>query len=206
MMSCDSGNITDKDITVVNTGKVVKLTATISGMSDWNGSCNVALAAFQDGSKYAVTQRAIPESTPDGEKIAMTLENLPADISTIELALTNKLRGRILTLASMNMSDFDDGGDTIRMDLGELILTQEGCIRQGVFNIACIQCHGANGHAAAGLDLTANMPKPDRLRLILIDGGASILHYNHSDVLSSHFKNNLEEVKTLLYEWINGKE
>lgn len=204
--SCDSGDILEKDIAVKESGKVVKLTAAVSGISHWSGSYNVALAAFSEGNKFAITQRAIPESTPDGQQIAVTLDNLSAEVNTVELALTDKLRKRILTLVSLDMDDFNTEGDTIRMDLGTLPLDQIGCIRQGIFNVACIQCHGANGHAAANLNLTKDMPAKGMLNQILVDGGASVLHYNHTEVLSSHFKNNFEEVKQLLYDWISADE
>lgn len=202
LCACDSGDILDKEISVQGSGKVVKMTATVSGLDDWDDSYNVVLAAFSDGNRFAVTQRVIPESTPDGERISVILENLPAAVSTVELALTDKLRKRILTLASMNIADYQASGDTIRMNLGTLALDRRGSIQRGVFDVACIQCHGANGHAAAGLDLTRDVPQREKLNQILLDGGASTLHYNHTDVLSSHFKTNLEEVKTLLREWI----
>lgn len=202
LAACDSGNILDQEIAVQTTGRVVKLTATVSGLGEWDGATNVALAAFADGNQYASTQRVIPESTSDGELVSITMDNLSADISTVELALTNKLRKRILTLVSIRIDDFPSGTDTLHMDLGVLRLGPTDCIRRGVFDVACIQCHGANGHAAAGLDLTRDLPKKDKLEAILQDGGASTLHYNHTDVLSSHFKQNLDEVKTLLYEWM----
>lgn len=202
LASCDSGNIPDKGITVQSSGKVVKLTATVSGLSDWNGQYNVAVAAFADGNKFALTQKVIPENTPDGQHIAVVLENLSAEVNTVELALTNKLRKRILTIASMNIDEFPVGGDTIRMELGTLSLDMTGSIRHGVFDVACIQCHGLNGRAAAGLDLTKDLPPADKMEAILDNGGADVLHYNHTDVLSSHFKNNLEELKTLLHEWV----
>lgn len=206
LAACDSGNILDQEIAVQTTGRVVKLTATVSGMEGWGGTTSVALAAFADGNKYARAQRVIPESTPDGETISIVMDNLSADISTVELALTNKLRKRILTLASIRLDDFPSGTDTLRMNLGVLRLGPTDCIRRGVFDVACIQCHGANGHAAAGLDLTRNLPKREKLEAILQDGGACTLHYNHTDVLSSHFKQNLDEVKTLLYEWMETWE
>lgn len=204
--ACDSGDIRDREIAVQTGGKVVGLTATVSGVGEWGGAANVALAAFADDSKYAVTQRVIPENTPDGETVSLSLDNLPAGIGTVELAITNRLRKRILTIASLRPDDYAPGTDTIFMHLGELHLSRTDCIRRGVFGVACIQCHGANGHAAAGLDLTSDVPDADKLRQILLDGGASVLHYNHTDVLSSHFRSNLDEVKSLLYEWIDGGE
>lgn len=229
LASCDSGNILDKEITVRESGKVVKLTATIIGISDWGGTYNVAVAGFSCDNQYALTQRAIPENTADGTTISIVMNNLSTEVNTVELALTNRLRKRILTLASMTIDDFKDDGDTIRMDIGTIRVDEIGCIQRGIFDVACIQCHGANGRSAGNLNLTegnapaclvdvdaqssvagqgykrieAGNPDASLLYKILIPGGEDILHYNHTEVLSSQFKNNLDEVKSLLYEWIN---
>lgn len=229
LASCDSGNILDKEITVRESGKVVKLTATIIGISDWGGTYNVAVAGFSGDNQYALTQRAIPENTADGTTISIVMNNLSTEVNTVELALTNRLRKRILTLASMTIDDFKDDGDTIRMDIGTIRVDEIGCIQRGIFNVACIQCHGANGRSAGNLNLTegnapaclvdvdaqssvagqgykrieAGNPDASLLYKILNPGGEDILHYNHTEVLSSQFKNNLDEVKSIIYEWIN---
>lgn len=228
LTACDSGNILDKEISIQESGKVVKLTATINGISDWGGRYNVAVAAFSGDNQYALTQRAISENTADRTTVSIILSNLSSEVNTVELALTNKLRKRILTLASIDVDDFKADGDTIRMDLGTIHLDETGCIQQGIFTSACIQCHGANGRAAGNLNLTgdnlseclvgvdaqssvagrgykrivAGDPENSLLYQILNPGGEAILHYNHTEVLSSQFKNNLSEVKALLYEWI----
>lgn len=204
--ACDSGNILDKEIAVKRSGKVVKLIANVSGNSHWDNTYTLALAAFADGNKYAITQRVMPQVSTDGQRISVTLENLSPQIKTVELAITDKLRKRILTLALLDMDDLEYMGDTLLMNLGDIRLDLDGCIQRGVFDVACVQCHGANGHAAAGLDLVYNMPKKEKLKQIVEDGGATTLHYNHTDVLSSHFKENLEEVKHLLYDWIETGE
>lgn len=229
LTSCDSGDILDKEITVRESGKIVKLTATISGISDWGGKYNVAVAAFSGDNQYALSQRAIPENTTEGTPVSIVMNNLSTEVNTVELALTNKLRKRILTLASMDIDDFKADGDTIRMDLGTIRIDEMGCIQRGIFDVACIQCHGANGRSAGNLNLTegnapaclvdvdaqssvagqgykrivAGNPDASLLYVILNPGGEDILHYNHTEVLSSQFKNNLDEVKSLLYEWIN---
>ena len=228
LASCDSGNILDKEISVQESGKVVKLTATIDAISDWGGKYNIALAAFSSDNDYALTQRAIPENTVKGTPVSIVMNNITSEVSTVELVLTNKLRKRILTLALMNIDTSKADGDTIRMDLGTISIDETGCIQNGIFNVACIQCHGANGGSAGKLNLTngnppaclvdvdaqssvkdmgykrivAGNPDASLLYKILCPGGETILHYNHTEVLSSQFKNNLEEVKSLLYEWI----
>lgn len=229
LASCDSGDILDKEVTVRESGKIVKLTATINGISDWGGKYNVAVAAFSGDNQYALSQRAIPENTAEGTTVSIVMNNLSTEVNTVELTLTNKLRQRILTLASMNIDDFKADGDTIRMDLGTIRIDEMGCIQRGIFDVACIQCHGANGRSAGNLNLTegnasaclvdvdaqssvaglgykrivAGNPSESLLYQILNPGGEDILHYNHTEVLSSQFKNNLEEIKSLLYEWID---
>lgn len=204
LAGCDSGPIADLEVSAQSSGRVVLLTATAVGSADWTNDYSIALAAFSPESSYAITQRVIPESTDSGGKISVTLENLPASAGYIELALTNKLRKRVLTLARIDITDAVEGTDTIRMDLGVLRLDRRGCIQRGVFDAACIQCHGANGRPAAGLDLTTQLPDRGRLAQILTDGGAATLHYNHTDVLASHFKTNLDELKAFLWEWIDN--
>lgn len=230
LTGCDSGNIDDEDIFVRDSGKAVKVTATISGIDKLSNSYTVAVAAFSGDNKYAITQRAIPESITDGQSISITLDNLSNEVSTVELALTNKLRKRILTLASIDIKEFESGKDTIRMNLGNISVDEIGCIKQGIFRVSCIQCHGANGRSAGNLNLTDDNPpanlvdvdaqssvagqgykrivsgKPEESLMykILNPGGENILHYNHTEVLSSQFKNNLTEVKTLLHDWIEG--
>lgn len=230
LTSCDSGDILDKEITVRESGKIVKLTATINGISDWGGKYNVAVAAFSGDNQYALSQRAIPENTAGGTTVSIVMNNLSTEVNTVELALTNKLRKRILTLVTMNIDDFHADGDTIRMDLGTIRIDETGCIQRGIFDVACIQCHGANGHTAGKLNLTegnapaclvnvsaqsssvtglgykrivAGNPDASLMFMILNPGGEDILHYNHTEVLSSQFRNNLDEIKSLLYEWIN---
>ena len=96
----------------------------------------------------------------------------------------------------------------------------------GVFNRACVQCHGANGRPAAGLNLTegnayaslVDVPSTRRegymrvesgnaeaslLHLILSEGGENLLSHNHTEILSSQFKTNLEEMETLIDSWID---
>lgn len=222
--SCDSGDITDGDVQVSSKGQNVKLTANLHGMGQLPSGYSLALAGFQDGNKYAVRQRAISSTTGDGD-IQIVLPNVGGNVQSVELVVTNVLRERVLTLASIRMDDYEGQTDTIRMDMGDMDMDMTGCLQQGVLDKACIQCHGANGRKAAGLDLTrgntyadlVNVPsttQPGQLRVmggspegsllwhILNDGGENILHYNHTEVISSQFKDNLTEVRDYLRRWI----
>ena len=225
LVSCDSGDIEEGGYSVHDKGKVVKLTARVSGVGSWASGYSVALAGFAKDDKYATMQRALPVSTADGADVTLTLNNITEEISTVEFAVTNNLRKRIITLGRIAMADYENQQDTIRMDLGTIDLTLFGTLQQGLFNVACIQCHGGNGRSAAGLNLTeghamenlVDVPSTRRegmmrvvsgdapsslLHQILSEGGEDILGYNHTEVVSSQFKENAEEVRDLLDEWI----
>lgn len=231
LTACDSGNIEEKTITVSSSGKTVKLTAVISGVQTWGGGKTIALAGFSDRSNYAVVQRAIPATTADHSEVEVVLSSLGRGVRTVELVLSTPLRERLVTLAGIDLTDYEGHGpkDTIRLSLDTLDVSLYGCLQRGIFDRACIQCHGATGRAAGRLDLMegrsltalvnvastqkeghirvkAGDPAGSLLHLILNEGGENLLHYNHTEVLSSQFRNNLEQVRELIDEWIGGLE
>lgn len=231
LAACDSGDIQEKTVAVSNSGKTVKLTAMLNGVSTWGGEKTLALAGFSDQSNYAVVQRAIPSATADSTRVEVVLSSLGTGIRTVELVLSNKLRERLITLASVDLNDYEDYGpkDTIRLSLDTLDVSLYGCLQRGLFDKACTQCHGATGRAAGRLNLMAGLshgnlvdvpstqkegyirvktgdPANSLLHLILNEGGEQLLHYNHTEVLSSQFKSNLTQVRELIDEWIAGLE
>ncbi len=228
MASCDSGDIEESKVTISSSGRTVKLTARMTGVSSWaESNRNVVLAGFSNDNEYAVTQRAIPATTQDGELVEMVLDNLGASVDRAELAITNSLRKRIITLESIDLNDYESNTpyDTIYMDLGDIEVDLFGCMQYGLFNKACVTCHGANGSSAAGANLTVGNaysslvdvpssslegyyrvlsgdPENSLMRIILNEGGENVLNYNHTEVLSSSFKWNLSEVRQLIDDWI----
>ena len=228
--ACDSGDIQDKVYQVDEKGKTVKVTATVSNLSEWEGTgYTLAVAGFTGDSKYAILQKALPSSVEDGLPLSIVLSNLSSELQTVELVLTNSLRKRIITLATINMNDYRDNSarDTIRLDLGRIDVGRFGVLQTGLFDRACIQCHGASGRSAAGLNLTegnaeaalVNVPSSRKegylrvesgnaegslLHLILNEGGENLLSHNHTEILSSQFKSNLEEVSGLIDNWIEN--
>lgn len=225
--SCDSGDIIDTHYTVNSKGHNVKLTASLHGLASLPAGYTLALAGFQEGSNYAVMQRAIPAGAGE-DSLQLVLANVGSNVQTVELAVTNNLRERILSLASVKLDDYEGQTDTIRLDMGVLDVSATGCLQRGMLDKACVQCHGANGRKAAGLDLTegytsadlvnvASTTHPDQMRVaggnpegsllwhILNDGGENILHYNHTEVISSQFKDNLAEVRAYLRKWIEAQ-
>ena len=227
LAACDSGDIVEQEYSTAERGRTVKLTATLSGVDTWESRYSVSLAGFTTGDNYAQVVRSLPNTTADGTRVELVLSNIDEAVNTVELAITNRLRERIITLASVNLEDYADTGDTIRMELGHVDVSRFGALQMGLFNVACIQCHGGNGRSAAGLNLTGgqalanlvDVPSTRRegmmrvvggdaegslMRQILNEGGEDILGYNHTEVLSSQFKENLTEVRQLIDDWIKG--
>ena len=227
--SCDSGDIQEKVYQVDETGYTVKLTARMTGLSDWDGSgYTLAVAGFTADSKFAMLQRALPSSSREAVPVSLVLSSISSEVQTVELVLTNSLRKRIVTLATLDMADYKDhtAHDTIRLDLGTMDVSEFGVLQRGLFDRACIQCHGASGRSAAGLNLTegnaraalVDVPSTRRegylrvesgnaegslLHLILSEGGEQLLSHNHTEILSSQFKSNLEEMHAFIDDWID---
>ena len=226
LASCDSGDIVEKQYQEQSTGRVAKLTGTFSGINLWSSEYMVVLAGFSDGSIYSVVQKQIPTAVADGVKQEVVLSNISNTATTLELCVVNKLRERIITIASVDISDIT-GQDTIRFDVGEQEVGMWSSIQTAILDQACIRCHGGNGSSAAGLNLTkgnshgqlVDVPSSrvdgvmrvasgnaegSLLHQILADGGENILHVNHTEILSSEFKDELPNVRTLLDRWINN--
>ena len=226
--SCDSGDIEEQSYTITDKGHTVKLTAVLSGIETWESKYSISLAGFSTGDNYAQVVRSLPNTTPDGTRVEMILSNIGDDINTVELAITNRLRERIITLARVNLEDYANQKDTIRMDLGPTDVSRFGALQLGLFNMACIQCHGGNGgDGAASLNLTegrsfanlVNIPSTRKegmmrvvsgnaqeslLHQIASDGGENLLHVNHTEILTNQFRENLNEVRQLIDDWINS--
>ena len=226
LVACDSGDIVDKNDIYSSQGQVVKLTATLSGMSAWDSKYTIALAGFTSNGDYSVLQRALPGDIADGTPVEIRLNNVTEDVSTVELVVVNKLRRRIITLESLDLSDYSRSQDTIYMELGNIDVAPFSALQNRLFDVACIQCHGGNGFSSAGLTLTkgnsygqlvdvastrvsgkkrvvSGDANQSLLYQILSEGGENILHYNHTEVLSSQFKRNTDEVRQLIADWIS---
>ena len=228
LVSCDSGDIEEQAVSIEDKGYTVKLTAVLTGIDSWESKYSVSLAGFTTGDNYAQVVRAIPNTTPNNTRIELILSNIGDEINTVELAITNRLRERIITIAKVNLDDYANQKDTIHMDLGQTDVSRFGALQKGLFNMACIQCHGGNGGAgAASLNLTegksyanlVNTPstrKGGMMRVVsgnaqeslihqmMAEGGENLLHVNHTEILSNQFRENLNEVRQLIDEWINN--
>ena len=228
LSACDSGDIEEKAYAIASTGQTVKMTAKVNGLESWDEAYSIALAGFDGEQAYAIMQRALPLPIADGTEIEMELSNLTGQVNTVELALTSPLRERILTLMTVYLQDYPKTQDTIRMDMGEVNLSLFGCLQRGVFDRACIQCHGGNGGAgAAMLNLTEGHAKDNLvntpstrvegmmrvasgdidgslLHRVLAEGGEGVLRVNHVEILSNHFGDDLYGVRRLADDWIRS--
>ena len=229
LSSCDSGDIVEKTISQETNGHTVKLAAIVSGMSDLSDKYTLTLAAFESGNSYALTTYALPQ-TDDSSLISLVMPNVGSNVSTVELAIVNRLRQRVITLASVRMDDYTQTTDTILLNVGTVDVGMFNVIQHNVFNQSCIQCHGGNGgNGAANLNLTegkayhnlVDIPSTRKegmyrvvsgnasqslIHQILAEGGEEILHYNHTEVLSSQFKDDVSAVRTFIDDWINKLE
>ena len=226
LASCDSGDIEEQAVSIEDKGYTVKLTAVLTGIDSWESKYSVSLAGFTTGDNYAQVVRAIPNTTPNNARIELILSNIGDEIYTVELAITNRLRERIITIARVNLDDYTNQKDTIYMDIGLTDVSRFGALQKGLFNMACIQCHGGNGGSgAASLNLTegksysnlVNIPSTRKegmmrvvsgnaqeslLHQIASDGGENLLHVNHTEILTNQFRENLNEVRQLIDDWI----
>lgn len=231
MSACDSGDIAERTLAVQEHGRTVKVTGHLKGLSELGQTgYRVAMAGFANGNRYAIVQRALQTAASDELAVNLVVDNLNSDVNTLELSLTTPLRERVVSLQRLDMDAYEghSPSDTIYFDLGEVDMSLFGCLQAGVFDRACIQCHGGNGRKAANLDLTTghayanlvNVPSTRKegvmriqgghaehslLRQILHEGGEQILHYNHTEVMSSLYKETQPDVHKLIDEWIKAQ-
>lgn len=182
MVSCDEGDIELNDNTET-TGRVVKLTASLSGFDTWNSPYSIVLACFSNDDDYAVQQK--PLTFDENGTTATTLTLSSDDVQTIELCVTNRLRQRVISFATLDIGSIS--GDTIRLDAGTLDIGMYASIQKLVFTNTCARCHGLGNTPAAGLSLAegksyANLVNHEAknpangMRVVPGDAGNSLLH------------------------------
>lgn len=216
--SCDDGFIPETNVVPQADGYVAKLTGHLTGIKRWSEPYNVVLAGFSDDSDYATVQKNLPSS--DGD-ISVVLSNIPTHTKRMELCVTNALRKQVVSLVSIPIANAE--GDTIRLDVGQLNVSQFATLQQQVFSTTCANCHGASTFAAAGLYLTdgksydnlVNTPsskETDMRRVLPGNAENSVLYkaltgdistdgkwrYDHTSEVVN------ENILTLIKNWINA--
>lgn len=214
---CDDGKIYPSDVDFSgDNGISVVMTGTITGAGNsYESGYTLALAAFNEGNEFAVASKTVGDGSETVE-----LTNVSPTVNSVELCVINSLRKRILTLASVDVDV--SAGDRVTFDIGNVDASPFSAINREIFSTTCVQCHGATGHAAAGLDLQpdkayemlVNVPSTvvDGLkRVVPGDAGASTLWQavatDASSSWSFHHNNLLTSDQSAFIEnWINNSQ
>ena len=148
--SCDEGKIYPSETDSGNEGFSVVMTGNVVGSSDYGSGYSLALAVFEEGSDFAEISKRVDGEEENSKDVELSNVNIKE--GTAELCVINSLRKRVITFASLPVSGVKSG-ETITFNVGDVDVSQYGTIADRIFATTCIQCHGATGHSAAGLDL-----------------------------------------------------
>lgn len=220
LASCDDGPIeeTSKGYT---DGTTAKVEGVLNGIDSWPSKYNIAIAGFESNDKYAVISKIITNSSIDERgHFSVSLSGIPENVETLELCVINRLRQRVITLYSENISQ---AAGSINIDAGEFDAEMYNMIQTHLFDVSCTACHGGSTFSAAGLNLTTGksydglVDKPSKKAegLYLVAPGDvtnSVLHLvlntdisadwrqNHADMLN---KERTAELLTMIDDWID---
>ena len=222
--SCDDGSVTDP--VYVDSSKTYRaqLIGTFHGLNEWGSTYKLALAGFNDDSRYSVIQKDIPSHADKAIPDTILLSGIPDGTEHVELAVVNVLRQRIATLCSVDIESGHDANDTIKIDLGEFDASPFGAVKTAVFhgsNTNCVMCHQGE-KPAASLNLAADnvydrlvnvysSKSPDSLLVApgdasqsflyqVITSGSTSLHYSHPGIF---VEDNVKYLPSLIENWIN---
>lgn len=148
LSACDDGKIYPSDIGLDSDGGItVVMTGTVSGTSKgYDNGYTLAIAAFKDGDDFAVVSKSVTDGSEDVE-----LNNISPEADTVELCVINSLRKRVATLCSADLKEMQENRNYF--EIGVIDASVFSVINREIFSKTCVQCHGATGHSAAGLDL-----------------------------------------------------
>lgn len=219
LASCDEGRIPAKNPVLDSDGRAAKVTAQLTGLDSWPSTYTIAVAAFTENSDYAAYVKDL--NAIEGDKGQYTIYNIPDGVKTLEICATNTLRRRIVTFASMDISEI---ADTITFNAGMVNVGMFQAIQDNIFSKRCASCHGSSsGTPAAGLHLNAGSSYSDLVnkasavvegtRIIPGDADNSVLYRVLTTDLSdswnrphSNFMSTDDDIPnvTLLKDWINN--
>ena len=149
LSSCDEGRIYNAETVETEHGGSAHFSGIVTGVDTWSQGYTLAFAGFEEGNEYALISKNIDISESDG-RCDVTLSGIPADVTKIELCAIDRLRRRVATFLS---ADYNAQSATLQMSAEMVDMSMSGAIQTAIFNTTCVQCHGGNGHAAAGLEL-----------------------------------------------------
>ena len=150
LTACDDGKV-EESYAAVTEGRAVHLTAVVTGTGTWPTGYTLALAGFRADDDYAAAMYTL---RPDDEgHVDVTLTNLPADVTSVELCIVNTLHQRVATYARVEGSG-PGTSRTIEFEAGSANVSMYHTLQTDFFDRRCISCHGGSDHAARGLRLT----------------------------------------------------
>lgn len=213
--SCDEGDIHPAEVgSDLSGSRIVHLTATITGADALPQGYSLVLAGFEDGADYTALQKAVTVS--DDGRIDLTL-TAPSELLNFELCVTNSVRKRIVTLASVTA----DGAGEVEFPVGTTDVSGLALVQRAVFTPSCASCHGvasarnanlclAEGQSAANLVGVASQRVLGAQRVQPGQPSASVLHQvidsnipevamPHADILDAKKKGDLLD---LIDAWI----
>lgn len=225
LASCDDGPI-HNETSATTGGKVVKVEGTVTGLTTWSERYDVSVAGFtSDAANETMPYANISKvmTVDENGHASIVLSNIGSSVTDIEICALNRLRQRIVTFTSMDISN-EPAGDTIRFDIGTIDASMLAGIQTGIFNASCTACHGANGRAAANLNLTAgnsyaslvnhaSTQLPDLMRVkpgsadssvvwqVIYGDASASWPMNHADMLN---KDRASGLLLMLQDWINN--
>lgn len=215
LASCDEG-----DIYPVESGnggsdaRIVHLTGTVTGSATLPSGYSLVLAGFKEGTDYTALQKTV--SVSDAGQVDMTLTAQP-ELYDFELCITNGVRKRIVTLASVTAS----GPGDVALHLDTIDVSGMAIVQRAVFTPSCASCHGVASTRNANLCLAdgqsrgnlVNVPSQRVGGALRVQPGnptSSVLHQAiesnipeiampHADILDAKKKGDLLD---LLDAWI----
>ena len=220
--ACDDGHVDDPTTVIESTGYTAYVSGTFKKVDSWSGSYSVVIAGFSSESEYATIQMILPSTD---ESTSFTLDNIPSNTNTIEIAVVNSLRKRIATLYTYTIPEGQSTNSPIELDLGEMNVGMFDAINQAVFQsgtTTCAKCHQGD-NPAGSLDLSsanayaslvgiASTKAPDQKRVVpgnaensylykVISTGDSNVHFSHTGFFAG---DDMAAMLKLIKEWINN--
>ena len=86
--ACDEGKIYPEEI--IDTGRTATLTVTFTGLEAWPRENTLSLCSYSEDKSQPLLSKRITKPTREGKEVTVTLNNLPAETRTIELAVISR--------------------------------------------------------------------------------------------------------------------
>lgn len=213
--ACDEGKIYPEEI--IDTGRTATLTVTFTGLEAWPRENTLSLCSYSEDKSQPLLSKRITKPTREGKEVTITLNNLPAETRTIELAVISRGLKEIYAYYTYEVDNNTE--EQIVLSLGELDLASFDRIQKQIFDLNCLSCHGESTSLAGNLDLREGTAYQSlvNVKAPLSEDGKNYITPNdihdsflldilednpiHSDMFNSSGK---QEVLSLIRGWISG--